>query len=54
MIDILGKNIDLEVDEIVKGRRLITDNSLFERFSEFAKKAVSYQEKEYLKLKSEY
>ena len=36
-----------EVDEIVKNRRLITDNSLFERFSKFTPEAVSYQEKEY-------
>ena len=36
-----------EVDTIVKNRRLITDNSLFERFSNLALETVSYQEKEY-------
>ena len=45
--EILGA-VELEdVDKIVKNRKLVTDNSLFERFSEFASKAVSYQEKEY-------
>lgn len=36
-----------EVDEIVKGRRLITDNSLFERFSALTDDIVSYQQDEY-------
>ena len=36
-----------EVDTIVKNRRLITDNSLFERFSNLALETVTYQEKEY-------
>ena len=36
-----------EVDEIVKNRRLITDNSLLERFSQYATEAISYQQKEY-------
>ena len=36
--------IELEqVDELVKDRTLITDNSLLERFSQFTDKAVSYQ-----------
>lgn len=40
---ILGA-IELErVDEMVKGRVLITDNSLLERFSQYTDKAVSYQ-----------
>lgn len=36
-----------EVDELVKGRRLITDNSLCERFSSLAGEIVSYQKNEY-------
>ena len=36
-----------EVDKIVKGRRLITDNSLFERFSAYTDDIVSYQQNEY-------
>lgn len=44
---ILGA-IELEtVDEIVKNRRLITDNSLLERFSALTKNIISYQQKEY-------
>ena len=44
---ILGA-IELEkVDEIVKNRRLITDNSLCNRFKDFASEIYSYQEKEY-------
>ena len=40
---ILGA-IELEkVDEMVKGRVLITDNSLLERFSQYTDKAISYQ-----------
>ena len=40
--------IELEqVDELVKGRTLITDNSLLERFSQFTDKAVSYQVSDY-------
>lgn len=36
-----------EVDKIVKGRRLITDNSLFERFSAYTNDIISYQQSEY-------
>ena len=36
-----------EVDEIVKNRRLITDNSLLERLSQHAAEAISYQKSEY-------
>ncbi len=36
-----------EADKIVKGRKLITDNSLLERFSQHTDKAVSYQQKSY-------
>lgn len=36
-----------EVDKIVKNRRLITDNSLLERFNQFASEAISYQQQEY-------
>lgn len=44
---ILGA-IELEkVDEIVKGRTVITDDSLFERISQNAVKAVSYQKGNY-------
>lgn len=44
---ILGA-VDLEeVDKIVAKRRLITDNSLLERFSQHASEAVSYQQGEY-------
>jgi tRNA threonylcarbamoyl adenosine modification protein YeaZ len=40
--------IELEkVDEIVKDRRLITDNSLFERFEGKASEIVSYQRGDY-------
>ena len=45
--DIKGA-IELEqVDELVKGRTLITDNSLLERFSQYTEKAVSYQVSDY-------
>lgn len=45
--DIKGA-IELEqVDELVKGRTLITDNSLLERFSQYTDKAVSYQVSDY-------
>lgn len=45
--EILGA-IELEkVDEIVKGRTVITDNSLLERISQGAEKAISYQQSEY-------
>ena len=45
--DIKGA-IELEqVDELVKGRTLITDNSLLERFSKYTDKAVSYQVSDY-------
>ena len=44
---ILGA-VELEqVDEIVKGRKLVTDNNLYERFSTKAKEVVSYQQAEY-------
>lgn len=36
-----------EVDKIVKGRRLVTDNSLIERFSGFTDDIVSYQQSDY-------
>lgn len=36
-----------EVDEMVKNRRLITDNSLFGRFSALTDDIVSYQQNEY-------
>jgi tRNA threonylcarbamoyl adenosine modification protein YeaZ len=40
--------IDLEeVDKLVKGRRVITDNSLQERISKNADSAISYQSGEY-------
>ena len=40
--------IDLEeVDKIVSNRRLITDNSLYNRFKEFTSEIISYQESEY-------
>ena len=45
--DIKGA-IELEqVDELVKERTLITDNSLLERFSQLTDKAVSYQVSDY-------
>ncbi len=45
--EILGA-VELEkVDEMVKGRTLITDNSLIERFSQFTDKAISYQAANY-------
>ena len=45
--DIKGA-IELEqVDELVKERTLITDNSLLERFSQYTDKAVSYQVSDY-------
>lgn len=44
---ILGA-VELEkVDEIVKNRTLITDNSLFERFQTLSGTCVSYQQKDY-------
>ena len=36
-----------EVDSIVKNSRLITDNSLLERFSQYASKAISYQQQDF-------
>ena len=36
-----------KVDEIVKNRTLVTDNSLIERFTPLANKIVSYQASEY-------
>ena len=36
-----------EVDKIVSGRRVITDNSLFERLSANASEAISYQQSDY-------
>lgn len=36
-----------EVDTIVKGRRVVTDNSLLERFSALADVAISYQQADY-------
>ena len=40
--------VDLEeVDKIVANKHLITDNSLLQRFQEFTKDVVSYQQEEY-------
>lgn len=36
-----------EVDEIVKNRRLITDNSLLERFNQYTDDIISYQQKDF-------
>lgn len=36
-----------EVDKIVANKRLITDNSLFERFSQHTTDIISYQQQEY-------
>ena len=36
-----------EVEAIVKNRKLVTDNSLLNRFEQFAIEAVSYQQKDY-------
>lgn len=36
-----------EVDKIISNRRLITDNSLYNRFKEFTSEIISYQESEY-------
>ena len=36
-----------EVDEIVKGRKVITDNSLLERISKNASEAISYEQGDY-------
>ena len=45
--EILGA-VELEkTDEIVKGRKLITDDSLLERFSKLTDNAFSYQASEY-------
>jgi len=45
--EILG-GIELEkVDEIIKDKRLVTDNSLLTRFSQYTDKAISYQQNEY-------
>lgn len=45
--EILGA-VELEkVDEIVNGRKLITDNSLLERLGAIASEAISYQRNEY-------
>jgi len=45
--EILGAVELEEVDEIVKNKTLITDNSFLERFTPLAEKAVSYQQSEY-------
>lgn len=45
--EVLGA-IELDkVDNIVKNRKLITDNSLFERLSQHAQETISYQKSEY-------
>ncbi len=36
-----------EVDKIVANRRLITDNSLFERFNQYTDDIISYQQQEF-------
>lgn len=44
---ILGA-IELEkVDEIIKNKRLVTDNSLIDRFKQYTNDIVSYQQQEY-------
>lgn len=45
--EVLGAIELEEVDNIVKNRKLITDNSLFERLSRHAREAISYQKSEY-------
>jgi len=45
--EILGAVELEEVDKIVKNRRLITDDSLFERFKNFTTDIISYQQGEY-------
>lgn len=45
--EILGA-IELEdIDKRINGKKLITDNSLLERFSQHASEAISYQQDEY-------
>ena len=44
---ILGAVVLEEVDEIVKTRKLITDNSLFERFSHYTADITSYQQQDF-------
>lgn len=36
-----------EVDELVRNKKIITDNSLYERLNKFAAETTSYQQKEY-------
>lgn len=36
-----------EVDKLIKGKKVITDNNLLPRFKEFGTKVVSYQQNEY-------
>ena len=45
--EVLGAIELEEVDNIVKDRKLITDNSLFERLNQHARGAISYQKSEY-------
>ena len=45
--EILGAVELEEVDKIVSNRRLVTDNSLLERFNQFTDNAISYQQNEY-------
>ena len=45
--EVLGAIELEEVDNIVKNRKLITDNSLFERLSQHAGETFSYQKSEY-------
>lgn len=45
--EVLGAIELEEVDNIVKDRKLITDNSLFERLSQHAQETISYQKSEY-------
>ena len=45
--EILGAVELEEVDKTVKNRKLITDDSLFNRFKEFTSDIVSYQQNEY-------
>ena len=45
--EILGAVELEEVDKIVSNRKLVTDNSLLERFNQFTDNAISYQQNEY-------
>ena len=36
-----------EVDELIKGKKVITDDSLYSRFTEFGREVISYQQNDY-------